>query len=307
MKIKNTAPALFVSSLMIFGCQPSQVDPDQETDAKVESTKLKYPTESKAQLEPKPEEALTDKHDTEVHKPQASKLIAKDVKFIAVPFDYKLPKDVADKCVESDTYLEDEIGCPNIDITLAQVTPKWIEQVINLQITDDNSSQYIKFKRHLDAFARSQIEDGSPMSYSEMIQPKQLAPHNNVVQFSVLSDLYLGGAHGMPNITYLIFDMDMQTQIGLYDVLDDPEDRFYDLVRNEFVSYLANEMQIETPEQIADYEQTWPFALSEEFYFDDKGLVMVYQPYELGSFAQGFIELTVPYESLQGVVRDEYL
>lgn len=300
MKIHKIAPALFVSSLMLVGCQQSDVKSEQEVNADVQTPKA----ESAADTETKSEGMVTDQNET---KPEQSKLSAQEVTFKAVPFDYKLPKDVADNCVDSDTYSEGEIGCPEIDIALVQVTPQWIEQIINLAITDDNSNQYIKFKRQLDGFARSQVEDEAPMSYSQMIKPEQLTPHNNVAQFSVLSDVYLGGAHGMPNISYLLFDMDMQTQIGLYDVLDDPEDRFYELARNEFVNYLANEMDIVTPEQVADYEETWPFAISDEFYFDDNGLVMVYQPYELGSYAQGFIELTVPYKSLKGVIRDEYL
>ncbi|PNK61353.1 RsiV family protein [Psychrobacter sp. FDAARGOS_221] len=48
-------------------------------------------------------------------------------------------------------------------------------------------------------------------------------------------------------------------------------------------------------------------SISDEFYFGEEGLVLVYQPYELGSFAQGFIELTIPYAMLEGVLRPEYL
>lgn len=304
MKIKKIAPVLFISSLTLIGCQQSDIKSEQEADAKVQTTKEKVTTDKDSQSAIKTIDDSVDQSDT---KPKQAKLTANDVKFKAVPFDYKLPKDVAENCVDLDTYSEGIIGCPDIDISLVQVSPQWIEEVINLEITGDNSSQYIKFKRQLDDFARSQIADESSMSYSEMIKPEHLAPHNNVAQFSILSDVYLGGAHGMPNISYLLFDMDMQTQIDLNDVLEDPENKFYELLRNEFVSYLANEMDIVTPEQVADYEETWPFAISDEFYFNEKGLVMVYQPYELGSFAQGFIELTVPYKSLKGVIRAEYL
>ncbi len=230
---------------------------------------------------------------------------APEVTFKAIPLDYSLPKQVAKLCSDApDTKL---VGCPVVDIKLAAVQPKWVEQAINLAITDDNSPHHNKFKRELDRFALSQFEDESPLGYSMEIQPDQQKAYNNVAQFSILSDQYLGGAHGMPNIDYLLFDMSLQSQIELADVLADKEDKFYALAHQAFLQYLTDEMDIAAPDDVASYEETWPFELSEVFYFADAGLVLVYQPYQLGSFAQGFIELTIPYGDLQGVLKTDYL
>lgn len=295
MKFNILMPALILSSLSLVGCQQNEAQPAPDNDKKAQSVAI-----DDAKLDTKAEADSTDEA-------KPTKLTAQDVTFKKIPFDYKLPKNVADNCVDSDTYMEGEVSCPSVDISLAQVEPKWIEDVINLAITNDNNSEYIKFKRGLDDFVQGQIKDESPLAYSQTVEPEQLAPHKNVAQFSILSDVYLGGAHGMPNLSYYIFDMDLQSQIGLENVIDDADFKFHDLLRTEFINYLADEMDIVTPEQVAEYEETWPFTISDEFYFGKKGLVLVYQPYQLGSFAQGFIELTIPYSKLDGVIRAEYL
>ena len=57
-----------------------------------------------------------------------------------------------------------------------------------------------------------------------------------------------------------------------------------------------------------DYESFVPDVLTEDvFYLNDKGLVVICNPYILTSYASGVIEIEVPYEALKDVMKEEYL
>lgn len=49
------------------------------------------------------------------------------------------------------------------------------------------------------------------------------------------------------------------------------------------------------------------FQLPEQFAFTEKGLLFLYNTYEIGPYSMGIIEFTMPYEQLQGFVAADYL
>lgn len=46
---------------------------------------------------------------------------------------------------------------------------------------------------------------------------------------------------------------------------------------------------------------------SVSWYFNHNGLCLTYSPYEIASYASGFITWEIPYEELQGILKDQYL
>ena len=58
---------------------------------------------------------------------------------------------------------------------------------------------------------------------------------------------------------------------------------------------------------VAEYEQAWKFKLSDNFYLAQQGLVLQYAEYEIGPYVAGLPRLMIPYEQLQGVLKQEYL
>lgn len=252
-----------------------------------------------------------------------------EIKFSTVPFKYELPQAMKEMCefdkqpTNKTPEGEYEGFCTQIDIELAKIEPIWIEQIVNKAITNDDSPKLVKFKQTLDEFTNEHLalihemkeiaeENGeeftSSMAYVWYKKPEMLPAFNRLVQIAIYGDMYMGGAHGVQDVNYLIFDMDSQSQIALNDVVkSEKAGELYELYYRAFKNYLAKELEIITEEDIADYEEMWSFELTENFYFNKEGLVLVYSPYEMGAYAQGFIELTVPYDELMHILKEPYL
>lgn len=245
-----------------------------------------------------------------------------EVKFSTISFDYELPQAMKEICDFEKNQHEEYSPCTNIDIRLAKIEPIWIEWIVNKAITDDDSPKLTKFKQSIDEFVNDNLdflkemkvlaeeEDGEPhlVGYGWVVNPELLPAFNHLVQVVIHTDMYMGGAHGVQNSDYLIFDTKLQSQIELKDVIDGKkEDEFYQLCYESFKDYLAKELEITTETDIKEYEEMWQFGISENFYFDEKGLSLVYQPYEMGAYAQGFITLTVPYDKLMQILKEPYL
>lgn len=260
--------------------------------------------------------------------PVAKTLTANDVKFETYAYEYELPESMKQACLlesQNPTTPADKTDdfCTQIDIHLAKIEPKWIEQVVNQSITNDDNPKRLKFKQTVDDFVSEHLvylqesiqntkelneELYYPPAYTWYEQPKLLSPFNNVVQIMVDSQMYMGGAHGMENSTYLIFDMDLQSRIQLSDIiLKEKENDFFDVAHEAFKNYLKTQLELKSEKQIKEYEQTWAFELPENFYFDQKGLVLIYQPYQMGSYAQGQIELVLAYDALTDKLKPQYL
>ena len=70
--------------------------------------------------------------------------------------------------------------------------------------------------------------------------------------------------------------------------------------------------RLEKMSRQAEYSDLWekPIitdAQNEYFYFNDKGIVIFYPPYELSYYARGFVEFVIPYEDLYGYLKPEYV
>lgn len=59
---------------------------------------------------------------------------------------------------------------------------------------------------------------------------------------------------------------------------------------------------------LEDYESFVPDVLTEDvFYLNDKGLVVICNPYMLTAYATGVIEIEVPYDALKDVMNERYM
>lgn len=248
------------------------------------------------------------------------------IKFSTVAYEYELSDEMKQVCnfdpktPKDDEGFYEENFCTAIDIKLAKIEPRWIQQIVNKKITNDDGDRLLKFKRDVDEFVDGHLayinetkeateENGeifeSALSYAWGVSPELIPAHKHVAQVAIYSHIYLGGAHGMPYTEYLMFDMDLQTQIGFSDVVVD-DGAFEELAYAKYKEYLE-EQGISYDKNIPKHERVQGFVMTKNMYFGENGVVLVYQPCEIGSYAQGLINLVVPYDDLQGIIRDEYL
>lgn len=232
----------------------------------------------------------------------------KAVVFETIPLAYTLPKSLQAVCQATELADEGQIACPVIAIELAKSKPEFIAQVVNRAISEDDNPKLLKFKQNLDSFAMEQLESESTMAFEKQIGIERLPDYQQLVQIAITNEVFMGGAHGSHSLQYKLFDMNLQSEIGIDDLLlkdvfiDGVLERAYD---EALLTYFDDTR--DNTSDIAEHKQNYPLFVSDNVYFDDKGLVFAYNPYELGPYAMGNVSLVVPFERLDGVVKPDYL
>ncbi len=116
---------------------------------------------------------------------------------------------------------------------------------------------------------------------------------------------YMGGAHPNYWTTYKNFDPLTGKLLLLQDISNDTL-KLKALAEQEFRR--SNKLGAREDLEKAGY---WfggnTFTLPSNYAFTDKGFVFVYNPYEIASYAQGPIEILLPYTRLKGLLKADYL
>lgn len=227
------------------------------------------------------------------------------VAFQAAKYNYQLPPDVKDACAPYN-------NCPIVEVRLAQTMPAYIGEVLNRVMTEDDSPQFRKFARNLDDWAREHFnffDDGfgemaqtfgevtSQKSYS--IEP--LAPFGDIAQYGLNYVEYgIGAAHELHSENYVLIDTNLQTQIGLYDLLE-TDDELLEMLKDAYIDY-AVEQQGKNYFDV----NTDGVTIVDNFYLDRDGITFSYGLYDLGSFAEGQIELTLGWAQVADKLQPHY-
>nr|MCR5502226.1 RsiV family protein [Lachnospiraceae bacterium] len=119
-----------------------------------------------------------------------------------------------------------------------------------------------------------------------------------------------GGAHGYPGMRFLLFDLNTGEELTLSDLYPGTEEEFKDLVAKYTVEdwKKADEYRYYTSyadsedKEAAEKEMLGNAKESASLYmlasFEEDGITVYYYPYDMGSYASGFIEIAIPYEKL---------
>ena len=155
-------------------------------------------------------------------------------------------------------------------------------------------------------------ENGTDYFYSySNYQQLGIARHDEtVVSLLSLSSLYSGGTH--PNSVQVAYNMDISGQRIL---------RLEDVIEEKAAPELAAMVQAVVDEKFAvidggnglfeDYAETIANSMTygnmtAYWYFNDTGLVIFYNQYELGPYAAGIIKVELPYAELEGILLEDY-
>ncbi|WP_429946098.1 RsiV family protein [Bibersteinia trehalosi] len=119
------------------------------------------------------------------------------------------------------------------------------------------------------------------------LESQYLGQRNHLVSFSMRVDEYMGGAHGMYMTHYVNIDINKRKVLTLNELINTKQ-------REKLKALLwqtYREQRVDENGQYNGFTTPEEFRVSENFYFGPNGIVFVYPPYELGSFAEGEIEL----------------
>lgn len=117
--------------------------------------------------------------------------------------------------------------------------------------------------------------------------------NKNVLTIKLDSYLFTGGAHGLSTVNYLNFDQINGSELERKDLFIS-EDDFTVLAETLFRK--QENIPIEVGINYTGFMfETENFYLPDNIGYTDNGLLLLYEPYEIASYADGPIELLIPY------------
>lgn len=160
------------------------------------------------------------------------------------------------------------------------------------------ANSFIKIDEELKALSSSH-------QISLMVKPKILQSKGVLATVVLNSSSYLGGAHGATAQRYYNFDLKNQKQVQLTDLLLPKQKANLDKLAHEaFKKWIVDS---KLANNAAEYEEAWPFSVTDNFLLGEQGLILQYAEYEIGPYVVGLPRLVIPFDQLQGVLKPEYL
>jgi len=221
--------------------------------------------------------------------------------------------------------------CPDFTVERLESNFPFIDQLLDQQILDQlskmldvvdadasaaSTAKTTEQKTGLDAQAQAyanafvKIDDelkalSSSHQISLMVKPKILQPKGKLATVVLNSSSYLGGAHGSTSQRYYNFDLANQKQIQLHDLLLPKQKATLDKLAHEaFKAWIVDSKLATDPKE---YEQAWPFQVTDNFLLGEQGLILQYGEYDIGPYVVGLPRLVIPFSELQGVLKPEYI
>ena len=132
---------------------------------------------------------------------------------------------------------------------------------------------------------------------------RQSVKYNENNFISIVSEIYqyTGGAHGASTWSARNIDVLTGNEILLGDLFAD----------DNYKSVLDRIIEEEVVDNPDEYGSLWEKPQIKEsnqndFYLNDDGLVIFYQPYDLSYYARGFVEFTIDYDDILSYMNPEY-
>lgn len=170
------------------------------------------------------------------------------------------------------------------------------------QLLADQIQPYVNKFLALDEELKS-LGAGHQISLS--ISPKILNSDGALATVVLNTSSYLGGAHGASSQTYYNFDLKAQKQVELDQIISDNQKaKLNSLAYDAFKTWV---IENKLADNVKEYEQSWKFSLSSNYYLGTQGLILQYAEYELGPYVVGLPRLTIPYTDLKNVIKPEFL
>ncbi len=162
------------------------------------------------------------------------------------------------------------------------------------------------FKTYIEAITPAYREEGAQikkdveemsyvLNYELIKSSKAVYNQHDILIIEIETYVYAGGAHGLSNMQYIHFDMASGETFGLEEIFGPGS--------NQKIA----ELLLEKSEEMKQAKESMLFddakaEINENFYFDDKNFYFVYNPYEIGPYAAGYITVELPIESVRDLI-----
>jgi hypothetical protein len=138
-------------------------------------------------------------------------------------------------------------------------------------------------------------------SYEEQFEAETVTPRFVVIARNRAN--YTGGAHGNYDRSYFVFDRELGMRVFLSDLIrEDALPALQELVNRELraAKNLGPRDSLKKALFFVDSVE-----LTENYFLSPQGLGFHWDPYEIAPYAEGYVEVQVPYGDLGALVRPE--
>jgi hypothetical protein len=169
---------------------------------------------------------------------------------------------------------------------------------IDIEGSDPTPENLIsEIKTRLEEYAR---ESSAPIDWKLRREASLVHANQDVVSVEVISEGYLGGAHGFMDKTLMTFDARTGSRLSVGDVVNDSLRRTLSkIVEAEFrrARSIPNSQSLQEAGFFILPGQEMPLA--ENFALTERGLELQYNPYEVGPYSLGATRVVVPSEAVE--------
>lgn len=131
------------------------------------------------------------------------------------------------------------------------------------------------------------------------VDGKVLYESLEVITISLQSYIDTGGAHGNSRLTYLNFNPETGALLEEDDIISN-QSKFKAVAEKAFKDQTK---PVDPDETIEDFFFGEDFQLPSNMGFTKAGLVLLYNNYEIASYAQGATKIILPYEVVKGLLK----
>lgn len=200
-----------------------------------------------------------------------------------------------------------QLTIPDFSSSTDPELESWVDGILNGIYVSD-----VQFCSDLLTYAKRDMEkagESSFYAYSNYVS-MGIGRHDSVASVLYLSSTYSGGAH--PNSVQTAYNLDLNNRkvLTLEDVIyEESAPSLAQLVLSAVESKFAS---LGEGVLFEDYTQTISNAfvygsMTPYWYFNDDGLVIFFNQYELGPYSTGIVKAQLSYDQLGGILREDYL
>ncbi len=177
-----------------------------------------------------------------------------------------------------------------------------------LQYIENETKKYFKdYRAEIDTLLKKNVViDGEGpyhwLNYANELNANALYNDHHYLVMNIGSYTYTGGAHGLEGRTAVCYDMKEKKEMQLSDVISIDSVSLQKLVEKHF----REQSGLKTGQLLTEILFENKLPANDNFYFTNKGLGFIYQPYEVAAYAVGIIYVFIPYTHLKPYLNPRF-
>ena len=158
-------------------------------------------------------------------------------------------------------------------------------------ILNEFNEEYLEYK--------SQFPDESDPKWELYVETEKTYQSDEIISIAINTYEFKGGAHGNDKIKFLNLNAKTGGIIDNANLINDTI-TLKKIAKTYFIEDLKSQ---EENLNIEDYFYGKSFQLPENIGYSEEGLIMLYNTYEIASYAKGYTEFVIPFEDVNSIIN----